>query len=153
MNFVFSSKMLNFAISSVFRPKRISCVPIHQTGTSAPNRVDIGTPEQRPCRKSALEPWANEAGWAAGWYGRTSTTRISAWRLRSLPTEVVARGMQERLSESRYQSPAEIVQARLPLTVERVSTQIGRYFVGGVEYWSRMTVFATCDLIDVSESK
>jgi len=29
------------------------------------------------------------------------------------------------LSESRYQSPAEIVQARLSLTVERVSTRIG----------------------------
>ena len=28
VNFVFSSKMLNFAISFVFRPKRISCVPI-----------------------------------------------------------------------------------------------------------------------------
>jgi len=27
VNFVFSSKMLNFAISFVFRPKRISCVP------------------------------------------------------------------------------------------------------------------------------
>jgi len=29
-NFVFSSKMLNFAISFVFRPKRISCVPSSQ---------------------------------------------------------------------------------------------------------------------------
>jgi len=29
VNFVFPSKMLNFAISSVFRPKRISCVPNH----------------------------------------------------------------------------------------------------------------------------
>jgi len=30
VNFVFLSKMLNFAISFVFRPKRISCVPSNQ---------------------------------------------------------------------------------------------------------------------------
>jgi len=30
VNFVFSSKMLNFAISFVFRPKRISYVPMHE---------------------------------------------------------------------------------------------------------------------------
>ena len=31
VNFVFLSKMLNFAISFVFRPKRISCVPTYIT--------------------------------------------------------------------------------------------------------------------------
>jgi len=29
-------------------------------------------------RRSTQEPSASEAGWAAGWCGRTSTTRISA---------------------------------------------------------------------------
>jgi len=43
-NFVFSSEMLNFAISFVFRPKRISCVPSHNALNSVFGPVCLELP-------------------------------------------------------------------------------------------------------------
>ena len=58
-------------------------------------RVDVCTPDQRPCRRCVQKPSASEVGTAAVWCGRTSTTRIPAWRLHSIPTEVAAEGTWE----------------------------------------------------------
>jgi len=58
VNFVFSSKTLDFAISSVFRPKRISCVP-----TYCPCRVFQHQEKQMICKntnfKSVETAWNN----------------------------------------------------------------------------------------------
>jgi len=112
------------------------------TGTLAPDHVGIFLPNLWPYKWCAHGPSASEVGKAPGWCDWTSMTRISAWRLHSILTRLAEEGMQEYLSRLPYQNPAEKVEARLPLTGEQISSQIGGYFVGGVKWRNRRAWFS-----------
>jgi len=68
---------------------------VRHAGTLALDHVGICTPKLGPYKWCAQKPSSSEVGKAAGWCDWTSTTRLSAWRLRWIPTEVAEEGTQE----------------------------------------------------------